>query len=79
MSELTSKIPFMASLRIRPGYEVNIELSAQTYQVGAHFKALNKAVLVAPLKCLQIFLSFQESLTRSDLLILIDLTMVASC
>ena len=69
----------MASLWIRSGYDVKVEMSAHTYQVGAHFKALNKAVLVAPLKCLQIFLSFQESLTRSDLLILIDLTMVASC
>ena len=55
MSELTSKIPFMASLWIRSGYDVKVEVSAQTYQVGAHFKALIKAILVAPLKSLEKF------------------------
>ena len=50
MSELTSKIPFMASLWIRSGYDVKVEVSAQTYQVGAHFKALNKGILVTAMK-----------------------------
>ena len=55
MSELTSEIPFMASLWIRSGYDVKVGMSAQTYQVGAHFKALNKVVLVAQLKSLEKF------------------------
>ena len=29
---------------------MKVEMSAETYQVGAHFKALIKAILVAPLK-----------------------------
>ena len=58
MSELTSKILFMASLWIRSGYDVKVEVSAQTYQVGAHFEALNKADLVAPLKSLEMFFVF---------------------
>ena len=29
-------------------YDVKVEASAKRYQVWAHFKALNKAVLVAP-------------------------------
>ena len=53
MSELTSQIPFMASLWIRSGYNVRVEVIAQTYQVGAHFKVLNKAIHVAPLKPLE--------------------------
>ena len=40
----------MASLWIRSGYDMKVEMSAKTYQVGAHFKALIKATLVAPLK-----------------------------
>ena len=55
MSELTSKIPFMASLWIRSGFDMKVEVSAQTYHVGAHFKALIKAILVAPLKSLENF------------------------
>ena len=55
MSELTSQIPFMASLWIRSGYDVKVEVSAQTYQVGAHFKALIKADLVGPLRALEKF------------------------
>ena len=57
----------MASLWIRSGYDVKVEVSAQTYQVGAHFKAFNKAVLVAPLKTLENFFSLQESVTRSEM------------
>ena len=60
MSQLTPKIPFMASLWIRSGYDVKVEVSAQTYQVGAHFKALNKAVLVALLKTLEKFFSISS-------------------
>ena len=66
MSELTSEIPFMASLWIRSGYDVKVKVSAQTYQVGAHFKALTKGILVAAMKTLEIFFSFQMSLRRSD-------------
>ena len=57
MSGLTPEIPLMASLWIRSGYDMKVEESAQTYQVGARFKALNKAVLVALLKILENFLS----------------------
>ena len=59
MPELTSQIPFMASLWIRSGYDVKVEVSAQIYQVGAHFKALNEAVLTVLSKILEKFYSFQ--------------------
>ena len=36
---------------------MKVEVSAQIYQVGAHFKALNEAVLVALLKALEKFFS----------------------
>ena len=65
MFGLTPEFPFKASLWIRSGYDVKVEVSAQTYQVGAHFKALNEAVLVASMKTLENFLSFEVSLTRS--------------
>ena len=55
MPELTSQIPFMASLWIRSGYDVKVEESAQTYQARAHFKALIEAILVAPLKSFEKF------------------------
>ena len=55
MSGLTPEIPFMASLWIRSGYDMKVEVSAETYQVGAHFKALIKAILVAPLKSFERF------------------------
>ena len=32
-------------------------MSAETYQVGAHFKALNESVLMAPSKILENFFS----------------------
>ena len=38
--------------------------SAETYQVGAHFKALIKAILVAPSRTLERFFSFHVSLPR---------------
>ena len=38
--------------------------SAETYQVGAHFKALIKAILVAPSRTLEKFFSFHVSLPR---------------
>ena len=56
-SWLTPEIPFMASLWIRSGYDMKVEKSAETYQVGAHFKALIKAILVAPLKSFERFFS----------------------
>ena len=34
---------------------MKVEMSAETYQVGAHFKALIKAILVAPSEILEIF------------------------
>ena len=36
-------------------------MSAETYQVGAHFKALNESVLMAPSKILEIFFPFRVS------------------
>ena len=54
-SGLTPQIPFMASLWIRSGYDMKVAMSAETYQVGAHFKALIKAILVAPLKSFERF------------------------
>ena len=55
MSQLTPEIPFMASLWIRSGCDMKVEVSAETYQVGAHFKALIKTILVAPSRILEIF------------------------
>ena len=64
MSQLTPEIPFMASLWIRSGYDMKVGKSAETYQVGAHFKALIKAILVAPSRTLERFFSFRVSLPR---------------
>ena len=61
MSGLTPEIPFMASLWIRSGYDMKVEVSAETYQVGAHFKALIKAILVAPLKSFERFFRISSS------------------
>ena len=47
MSQLTPEIPFMASLWIMSVYDMKIGKSAETYKVGAHFKALIKVILVA--------------------------------
>ena len=58
------EIPFMASLWIRSGYDMKVEMSADTYQVGAHFKAFIKAILVAPSRNLEKFFSFRVSLPR---------------
>ena len=62
MSQVRSEIPFMASLWIRSGCDMKVEPSVETYQVGAHFKALIKAILVAPSRILEIFFSFHVSL-----------------
>ena len=51
----------MASLWIRSGYDMKVEVSAETYQVGAHFKALIKAILVAPLKSFERFFRISSS------------------
>ena len=45
MSQLTPEIPFMASLWIRSGCDMKVEVSVETYQEGAHFKALINAIL----------------------------------
>ena len=55
MSGLTPEIPFMASLWIRSGYDMKVEVSAETYQVGTHLKALIKAILVVSLKSFERF------------------------
>ena len=60
-SSLTPEIPFLASLGIRSGYDMKVAMSAETYQVGAHFKALIKAILVAPLKSSERFLRISSS------------------
>ena len=67
MFQLTPEIPLMASLWIRSGYDMKVEPSAETYQVGAHFKALIKAILVAPSRILENFFSFHVSLPRCAL------------
>ena len=64
MSQLTPEIPFMASLWIRSGCDMKVEISVETYQVGVHFKALIKAILVAPSRILENFFSFHVSLPR---------------
>ena len=64
MSQLRSEIPFMASLWIRSGCDMKVDPSVETYQVGAHFKALIKAILVAPSRILENFFSFHVSLPR---------------
>ena len=51
----------MASLWIRSGYDMKVEVSAETYQVGAHFKALNEAVLMALAKILENLFPFRVS------------------
>ena len=40
---------------------MKVEVSAETYQVGAHFKALIKAILVAPLKSFERFFRISSS------------------
>ena len=64
MSQLTPEIPFMASLWIRSGCDMKVDPSVETNQVGAHFKALIKAILVAPSRNLENFFSFHVSLPR---------------
>ena len=71
MSQLRSEIPFMASLWIRSGYDMKVEMSAETYQVGAHFKALIKAILVSPLKSSERF--FRISSSHAGLCVFFDL------
>ena len=45
---------------------MKVDPSVETYQVGAHFKALIKAILVAPSRILENFFSFQVSLPRCE-------------
>ena len=61
MSQLTPEIPLMASLWIRSGYDMKVGKSAETYQVGAYFKALIKAILVARLKSFERFFRISSS------------------
>ena len=51
----------MVSLWIRSGYDVKVEMSAETYQVGAHFECLMEAILVAPLKSFERFFRISSS------------------
>ena len=53
MPGLTPEIPFMASLWIGSGYDMKVGKSAETYQVGAQFKAPNEAALMALPKILE--------------------------
>ena len=64
MPQLTPEIPFMASLWIRCGYDMKLGKSVETHQVGAHFEAHMKAILVAPSRALEKFFSFHASLPR---------------
>ena len=43
---------------------MKVEVSVEAYQVGAHCKALIKAILVAPSRILENFVSFHVSLPR---------------
>ena len=61
MSQLIPEIPFMASLWIRSGCDMKVDPSVETYQVGVHFKALMKAILVAPSRICEKFFSFSGS------------------
>ena len=60
----------MASLWIRSGYDMKVEMLAETYQVGAHFKALIKAILVAPLKSFERFFRISSSPTGLCIIIM---------
>ena len=57
MSQLTTEIPFMASLCIRSGCDMKVE-----HQVGTRFKALIEAILVALSRIHENFFSFHVSL-----------------
>ena len=54
----------MASLWVRSGCDMKVDPSVETYQVGAHFKALIKAILVPLSRILENFFSFFVSLPR---------------
>ena len=56
--DIEAKKPF---LPISAGYDMKLEMSAETYQVGAHFKAPIKAILVAPLKSFERFFRISSS------------------
>ena len=66
MSQLTPEIPFMASLWIRSGCDMKVDPSVETYQMGAHFKALIKAILVASFRTLAKLFSFHIFLPRCE-------------
>ena len=48
---------------------MKVDPSVETYQVGAHFKALNEAVLMALFKTLEDFFFHFKSLGRSVLIL----------
>ena len=60
MSQLTPEIPLMASLWIRSGYDMKVDPPLETCQVGAHFKALIKAILVHHPETLRSFFHFMS-------------------
>ena len=68
----------MASLWIRSGYDIKVEMSAETYQVGTHFKALIKAMLVAPLKSFERFFRISSSPARLCSALTIDIAQCAA-
>ena len=47
MSQLTLEIHFMAGLLIRTECDIEVEVSAETYQVGAHFGARDAFLLIS--------------------------------
>ena len=51
----------MASPWIRSGYDMKVKMPVETYQVGAHFKALIKAILISPLKSPKTFFRVSSS------------------
>ena len=44
-------------------------MSAQTYQVEAHFEAINKGILMLAMKTLEKFYSFQKSSSEAQCLV----------
>ena len=62
MSQLKLEFPILASLWIRSGCVMKVEVSAETYRVGAHFKALNKTILVTQSRFLEVFFHIMSPL-----------------
>ena len=57
---------------------MKVDVPVETYQAGAHFKALIKAILVAPSRILENFLSFHVSRPRCGALLTLKID-IATC